>query len=246
MSPPLIRPWRAALAALGLLLVQPVHRSPGRSRTAARSPDAGSTAGCGRPRVDGPGAGIRDSLRGRHGHGNPDREVRRLPASRRSTRSHVAPGNLTGAPQRGAGGRGDRRPDRLRSVPSPFDRRRALRTAGGGSPSAVPDDIPVTAADLLAIEVPSARVTSGQIGRTTYSIQLRTTAASLTQSGEPLILIDGVMISRLGQAMDALSQISASDVESIEVLMGPSATVRYPMAANGVVLVRTRAGRPPR
>ena len=89
-------------------------------------------------------------------------------------------------------------------------------------------------------------MTSGQIGRTTYSIQLRTTAASLTQSGEPLILIDGVMISRLGQAMEALSQISASDVESIEVLMGPSATVRYPMAANGVVLVRTRAGRPPR
>ena len=101
---------------------------------------------------------------------------------------------------------------------------------------------PATAADLLAIQVPSTRVTSGHVGKTDYTIQLRTSASTLTQNGEPLILIDNVMISRVGQAMEALSQIPASDVESIEILLGPAATVRYPMAANGVVLVRTRSG----
>jgi hypothetical protein len=106
-----------------------------------------------------------------------------------------------------------------------------------------PDVGPATAADLLAIEVPSSRIVSGNVGKNDYLIQLRRSSGSLTQNAEPLILIDGVMISRLGQAMDALSQIPASDVESIEVLMGPVSTVRYPMAANGVVLVKTRSGR---
>lgn len=106
-----------------------------------------------------------------------------------------------------------------------------------------PTGDPLTAADLLAIKVPSARVTSGFIGHNDYTFRLRASASSLTLSGEPIILLDGVMISRgAGTALDALSQIPASDVIEIEVLRGPAAALRYPLAANGVVLVKTRAG----
>ena len=76
---------------------------------------------------------------------------------------------------------------------------------------------------------------------------MRASASSFTLRGEPLILLDGVMISSGGAtggatALDALKQIPASDVIEIEVLRGPAATARYPLAANGVVLVETRAG----
>ena len=99
----------------------------------------------------------------------------------------------------------------------------------------------LTAADLLAIEAPSTRVTSGNVGRTDYALRLRGSATTLTQSQEPLVFIDGVMISRLGQALQALRQIPAVNVEVIEVLHGPAAAALYPMAANGVVLVKTRS-----
>ena len=106
-----------------------------------------------------------------------------------------------------------------------------------------PTGTALTAADLLAMEVPSARVTSGAIGRTDYAFRLRAAASSLTLRGEPIILLDGVMISQAGEtALDALSQIPASEVLEIEVLRGAAASARYPLAANGVVLVKTRGG----
>ena len=98
---------------------------------------------------------------------------------------------------------------------------------------------PVTAADLLVIEVPSARVVTGNVGRTSYRLQLRASATSITGDTQPLVFVDDVLISGLGRALEALSQIPASDVEKIEVLRGPAAAIRYPLAANGVVLVTT-------
>lgn len=110
----------------------------------------------------------------------------------------------------------------------------------------VPRDRPLTAgsltaADLLAFEAPSTRVTSGNVGKIDYLIQLRASANTFNLSREPLVLIDGVMIGP-GQALETLSQIPASDVLDIEVLTGPAAMARYPLAANGVVLVKTRWG----
>jgi len=109
----------------------------------------------------------------------------------------------------------------------------------------VPGDAPtasqLTAADLLAIQVPSTRVLGDDVGGTDYRIQLRGAASSFSLGLEPLVLIDGVMVSRLGRALDVLRQIPASNVESIKVLRGPAASVEYPMAANGVVLVTTHA-----
>jgi iron complex outermembrane receptor protein len=105
-----------------------------------------------------------------------------------------------------------------------------------------PAEVGLTAADLLVAEVPSTRINTGIVGRIDYQIQLRTAGVSFTESMEPLIFIDDVLMSRLGQALQTLSQIPASDVEHIEVLKGPAAAFRYPMAANGVVLVTTRSG----
>ena len=108
----------------------------------------------------------------------------------------------------------------------------------------VPRDRPsvaeaLTAADLLAIKVPSARVISGIIGKNDYPIRLRG-FNSLTQSSEPLVLIDGVIVSSIEHALEALRQIPAEHVEDIEVLRGPVAAFLFPYAAGGVVLVTTR------
>ena len=122
------------------------------------------------------------------------------------------------------------------------------------------DDEPMagvlTAADLVAIEVPSARlIPRGIIGNTNDAIRFRAPVTSSTQSlgggdraeagfeAEPLVFIDGVRIG-LGWAFEALSQIPASYVEDIEVLRGLAATLRYPMAEDGVVVVvvKTRLG----
>ena len=98
----------------------------------------------------------------------------------------------------------------------------------------------LTAADLLAIKVPRANIRPETVGQNDVPILLRG-ANTLLRGIEPLILINGVMVSRR-RAFDALDQISASDVLEIEVLKGPAAASRYPFAANGVVNVKTRMG----
>jgi outer membrane receptor protein involved in Fe transport len=97
-----------------------------------------------------------------------------------------------------------------------------------------------TAADLLAIQVPRTRVSSGDIAKNDYQVRLRD-AVTLMGSSEPMILIDGAVMSR-DAAYDALMSIPASDVQDIQVLKGPAAASLYPYAANGVIHVRTKRG----
>jgi hypothetical protein len=98
----------------------------------------------------------------------------------------------------------------------------------------------LTAADLLAIKVPSARGITGDIGKNGFQIRLRG-YGSFTQDLQPLVIIDGVRVSGTDEtAFDVLSQIPASVVEDIQVLRGASAAFLYPLAANGVVRVRTK------
>ncbi len=81
----------------------------------------------------------------------------------------------------------------------------------------------------------------GDVGNAHYPVRVRASGTTFEADADPLIVVDGVIISASGgQAMEALIQIPASDVESIKVLRGPAAAVRYPMAANGVVVVTTR------
>ena len=97
----------------------------------------------------------------------------------------------------------------------------------------------LTAADLLAIKVPSTRRTSGNIGKNDEQINLRG-YGSFNQDLQPLVVIDGVRVLGSGTALDILSQIPAYDVEDIQVLRGPTAAFLYPLAANGVIEVRTK------
>ena len=99
-----------------------------------------------------------------------------------------------------------------------------------------------SAADLLALEVPRTRVSSGVVGSSDYQITLRATG-SFQGSLAPIILVDGVVMSQDEGAFDALERIPASDVEHIEILKGPAAAFLYPYAANGVINVVTKRGR---
>lgn len=96
-----------------------------------------------------------------------------------------------------------------------------------------------SALDLLAAKIPSIGMRqSGDVGDNSGSVRLRG-FSSFTQNGDPLIVIDDVVTSGM-PPLQLLSNIPASDVESIEVLRGPAAAFRYPYAANGVIQVKTR------
>jgi TonB-dependent starch-binding outer membrane protein SusC len=75
--------------------------------------------------------------------------------------------------------------------------------------------------------------------------------SSLTGSNEPLYVIDGVQISGAAggsygyaSSVNPLASINPADIESFEVLQGPSATAIYgSRASNGVIVVTTKRGK---
>ncbi len=81
---------------------------------------------------------------------------------------------------------------------------------------------------------------------------------SLSQSNAPLLIIDGVRVenttgsgSQIGRSYSygwtagSLTDLNPEEIESIDVVKGPSAATLYGTdAANGVILVRTKRGRP--
>ena len=77
---------------------------------------------------------------------------------------------------------------------------------------------------------------------------------SLSQSSDPLYVIDGVpMVNRKGEQSgmwggtdegDGLSQINPDDIESISILKGANAAILYgSQGANGVVIINTKKGK---
>jgi TonB-dependent starch-binding outer membrane protein SusC len=78
-------------------------------------------------------------------------------------------------------------------------------------------------------------------------------ANSLSLSNEPLVYIDGVRMQSVnaisigvgGQDASRLNDLNPNDIESIEVVKGPAAAATYgTAAANGVLLIATKRGRP--
>src|SRR5712692_5197967 len=77
---------------------------------------------------------------------------------------------------------------------------------------------------------------------------------SVSLSNEPVYYIDGVRISTDpsastvgvgGQVPSRLNDLNPEDIESIEVIKGPSAAALYgTAAANGIIQIRTKRGRP--
>lgn len=95
--------------------------------------------------------------------------------------------------------------------------------------------------------------TSGEPGASTY-IRVRG-ANSITGGTQPLIVVDGSPInnSEIGTGvggvtqMNRASDINPKDIESIDVLKGAAAAALYgSRAQNGVILIKTKSGKPGR
>ena len=93
-----------------------------------------------------------------------------------------------------------------------------------------------TVAEALQGQLPGVNVIS-QDGRPggTMSIRVRG-GGSITQSNEPLFVVDGVQVS-------SIDDISADNIESIDVLKDAASTAIYgARGANGVILITTKGG----
>ncbi len=114
---------------------------------------------------------------------------------------------------------------------------------------------PTNTADLLNSRVPGVEVfQSGGTTGTGARIRIRG-ATSLSLRNEPIVVVDGVRIDNTpnadggigvgGQAPSRVNDFNPEDFESVEVVKGPSAAVLYGTdAANGVIQIRTKQGRP--
>lgn len=94
---------------------------------------------------------------------------------------------------------------------------------------------------------------SGQTGAASF-IRIRGTS-SLSLTNEPLVVIDGVRFesgsipgNQTTQRITRLNELNPAEIESIDIIKGPSAAALYgTAAANGVLVVKTKrgqAGRP--
>lgn len=89
----------------------------------------------------------------------------------------------------------------------------------------------------------------GQTGLSS-SIRIRGTS-SLSLTNEPLIVVDGIRYDNAPipgnfstQRVNRMSAINPEEIESIDVIKGPSAAALYgTAAANGVIVIKTRRGR---
>jgi hypothetical protein len=94
-----------------------------------------------------------------------------------------------------------------------------------------------TAMDLLVARFPSLSITGGdRDGGMSKRVQLRG-IRSIMMSNVPALYVDGVRAE-----ISLLANITSSDVRSIRVLRGASASSLYPNASNGVILVETHRG----
>ena len=114
---------------------------------------------------------------------------------------------------------------------------------------------PVTnIADLLNSRTPGVQViTSGGTTGVGARIRIRG-ASSLSLSNEPILVVDGIRVDNTpqsssigvgGQTPSRLNDFNPQDAEEVEVVKGPSAAALYGTdAANGVIQIRTKQGRP--
>src|SRR5690606_23958433 len=97
---------------------------------------------------------------------------------------------------------------------------------------------PVTnAASMLQGQVPGLRVVqnSGEPGNEGLSVRIRGQGTFSGAGSNPLVLIDGVE--------GSLNDVNPNDIENVSVLKdAASASIYGSRAANGVILVTTKAG----
>src|SRR5262249_50267714 len=106
--------------------------------------------------------------------------------------------------------------------------------------------------ELIAARVPGAQVLF-QNGFTGQSPRIRIRGLnSFTVGNNPLLIIDGIRAensmqsstSTYGQTTGRISDLNPEEIESLEIVKGPSAATLYGTdAANGVIVVKTKQGR---
>ncbi|PYP10742.1 MAG: hypothetical protein DMD56_08325, partial [Gemmatimonadetes bacterium] len=117
---------------------------------------------------------------------------------------------------------------------------------------------PTNVADLLNSRVPGVQVlSSGGTTGTGSRVRIRG-SSSLSLTNEPIVIVDGIRVDNGatgvlrassigigGQAPSRLNDLNPDEIESIEVVKGPSAAALYGTdAVNGVIQIRTKRGRP--
>jgi TonB-linked SusC/RagA family outer membrane protein len=107
--------------------------------------------------------------------------------------------------------------------------------------------------DLLTSRTPGVSVFESPLTGAEARVRIRG-ASSLSLSNEPIYYIDGVRMQSSngsssigigGTSLSRVNDINPDEIESIEVVKGPSASTLYGTdAVNGVVVIRTKRGRP--
>ncbi|MBI4542845.1 MAG: SusC/RagA family TonB-linked outer membrane protein [Gemmatimonadetes bacterium] len=107
--------------------------------------------------------------------------------------------------------------------------------------------------DLLVAKAPGVQVLPGNLTGAGARVRVRGTN-SLSLNNEPIYVIDGIrMESSVGSSSigiggtnpSRVNDINPDEIESIEIVKGPSASTLYgTAAANGVIVIRTKRGRP--
>ena len=113
-------------------------------------------------------------------------------------------------------------------------------------------DSGATAADLLAYRLPGVTVDRGT-GALGGGVEVRIRGvSSIAGAREPPIFLDGVRLNpsrppgislRTQPGLQILDEIPASQIRSIRVLRGASASVAYGELADGVIVIETNRGR---
>jgi len=106
--------------------------------------------------------------------------------------------------------------------------------------------------DLLSARTPGVQVLGGNMTGAGSRVRIRG-ANSLSLSNEPIYVIDGIRMESStnstsigvgGTTPSRVSDLNPEEIESIEVLRGPSAATLYGTdAANGVIIITTKRGR---
>src|SRR5437879_654094 len=107
--------------------------------------------------------------------------------------------------------------------------------------------------DLLSAKAPGVEVLAGNLTGSGSRVRIRGTN-SLSLNNEPLYIIDGVRMTADnnsssigigGTNPSRINDINPEEIESIEVVKGPSAAALYGTAAStGVIIITTKRGRP--
>ena len=105
--------------------------------------------------------------------------------------------------------------------------------------------------DLLTAKAPGLAVLPENMTGSAAQIRIRG-LNSVTRSNAPIFIVDGVRmdggngnLSTGGTSSSRLGDVSPEEIENIEIVKGPSAATLYGTdAANGVIVITTKKGRP--